>query len=319
MKRPLVIMLAAGLFASSAEANIISFFETRFDTDYASAGVGGLRGTGNGDITLSGISGTVDQAWLYWHGPTNSTNPAHNASITVNGSPVTGTNIGFSDDNFWGQDNSQAYRADVTSLVSGNGTYSLDNLLPNNSNGASLIVYYDDGNPANNMDVVTFAGNDANFANAFDPLGWDVTLSGINYTSGAAALSMTVSDGQDFGINDDGSFIMNGATLNSGDVFDGTTVPATPGSSVGNGALWDIVEFDVTSLLSPGANTLNLTHTGINDALSAIHFAVKLPVGAAPQQPPTQPPGPPTPGVPLPATLALLGVGLTLLGIRKQR
>ena len=131
------------------------------------------------------------------------------------------------------------------------------------------MVYYDDGNDANNIDVVNFQGNDANFANAFDPPGWDITLDGINYTSGDAFLSMSVSDGQDFGLGNDGQFFLNGvdiAAMFDGSIFEGDSVPNTPGSTVGNGGLWDIVNIDITSFLTPGLNTLNLTHTGISDA-----------------------------------------------------
>lgn len=287
----------------SASANLISFFETQRDTGFAYAGVGGLRGTGFGDITLSGVTGAVSQAYLYWHGPTNSTDPAFNADISFDGSAITGTNIGFSDDNFWGQENSQAYRADVTSLVSGDGTFSLTGFSPDNSNGASLVVYYDDADSSNNRDVVTFDGNDANFSNAFDPDGWDVTLSGIDYTSGTASLVMGVSDGQSFY---DGDFFING--INIGAVFNGTTTPATPGSTVGNGNLWDLLEIDITSFLSPGLNTINLTHTGRTDALSGIHFHVNLPAGSAPPDPND---------IPEPMSLLLLSSGLLLLRRKK--
>jgi hypothetical protein len=316
MKLKPLIACGALLCASTANANLISFFETEFNTDYASAGVGGLRGTGFGDISLVGVSGTVTRAYLYWHGPTSSDDPAFNANLTFNGAAVTGTNIGFSDDNFWPPNtNSQAYRADVTSLVTGSGTYSLAGLQANHSNGASLVVFYDDGDDSNNFDVVTFDGNDANFDNPFDPVGWDVTLAGINYTSGTALLSMTVSDGQNFGLGDDGIFFLNGIALNTGDVFEGQSVPQTAGTSVPNGGLWDIVTFDITSFLTPGLNTLNLTHRGVNDALSAIHFAVLLPVGSAPEQPGD----PPVVGVPEPGTLGLMLAGALGFGLSRRK
>ena len=293
--------------AAPAHANLISFFETRFDTDYAFAGVGGLRGNGFGDITLSGVSGTVTQAYLYWHGPTNSASPTHNADVTLNGSAVTGTNIGFSDDNFWGRANSQAYRADVTALVSGDGTYTIAGAIPDDTNGASLVAFYDDGDDTNNRDIVTFDGNDANWPNSFDPDGWDISLSGIDYSGGSAFLHLGVSDGQDFV---DGDFLLNGMTVLSGSVFQGLSVPQTPGSSVGNGGLWDILTIDVTAFLSLGMNTLTLTHSSPpDDALSAIHIAIDLPAGAAPPV-----------GMPEPGTLGLLLGGAFLgFGARRMR
>lgn len=109
-----------------ARANAISFAETIFDTNFVTSDIG-LRDVGAGSLTVSGVTGPVTDALLFWHGPTNSTDPAANANVNFNGTAITGTNIGFSQDNFWNSANSQAYRADVTSLVSGNGTYALSN------------------------------------------------------------------------------------------------------------------------------------------------------------------------------------------------
>jgi len=301
--RKISILLITLAFSNAVSANLISLFETQRETDFAYAGVGGFRGTGAGDIALSGVTGSISQAYLYWHGPTNSADPTFNANVMLNGNAISGSNIGFSDDNFWNQDNSQAYRADVTGLISGDGTYSLSGFSPDNTNGASLVVYYDDGDTTNNRDIVTFDGNDANFPNAFDPDGWDVTLSGINYTSGTASLLMGVSDGQDFGIGNDGDFFING--INIGSIFDGITVPTTVGTSVSNGGLWDLLEIDITSFLTPGSNTINLTHSGNQDALSAIHFHVNLPAGAAP-------PDPNPVDAPKPLILFLLATGLLM-------
>lgn len=48
--------------------------------------------------------------------------------VTCAGQPVTGAHSGFAYDNCWNFTNSQGYRADVTSLVSGNGSSSLSDL-----------------------------------------------------------------------------------------------------------------------------------------------------------------------------------------------
>jgi hypothetical protein len=297
---------------SAAHANIISFFETQRNTDFTSAGVGGLRGTGTGTITLSGISGTVNRVYLYWHGPTNSSDPGFNATITFNGVTITGENIGFSDDNFWGQANSQAYRADVTALVSGDGAYTIAGLFASNSNGASLLAFYDDGDDTNNRDIVLFNGNDANFDNSFDPLGWNIVLNNILYSGGDVGLQLHVSDGQNFGPTDDGTLTINGAPFVTGGIFQGDSTPATPGTTVPNGSLWDIKNFDLTALFTLGLNDLTIGLGAISDALSAIVAAINLPAGAAPPDPDPIP-------VPPAALLLLTGAGALTAMRRKKK
>ena len=267
---------------------------TIYNTDFTSAGVGGLRNVGAGVITLSGVSGTVTKAYLYWHGETNSSTNVGN-SIIVNGSPVSGTSIGVSSDNCWGFANSQAYRADVTTLVqlTGNGVYALSGFGAMNPNGASLIVFFDDGIPGNNRDVVIFEGNDSNIffggisgnpdAPA-DPAGWNVTLNGINYTSGTANIQLHVADGQVF--PDPGLNVNNAVLLPPGQNFSGNTVPSANNGPGNNGSLWDIRTFNVTSFLSPGPNNLSMVTTNDGtDCLGLIVALVDLPSGAAP--PPT--------------------------------
>jgi len=288
----LVLALAAlaafGLYGRPTSANDIASYQTFFDTDVTAAGHGGIRGVGTGEeegsIHVAGVSGTVTKALLYWHGPTDSTDPSANASVTFAGTPITGTNIGFSDDNCWDYANSQAYRADVTSLVTGNGDYALANFIKEgvaDINGASLIVFFDDGDDTNNRDVVLFDGNDSNIPNIYDDDGWNVTLSGINYTSGSASIDLHVSDGQSY---DDDALVLNGTTTlaSTGAIFQGDSVPNGLSAEETDGGLWDIKSYDVTADLTLGPNTLTLT-TGVNfDCLSLVVAAINLPAGAAP-------------------------------------
>ncbi len=291
-----VALATVSIDGRPVRANDIAEFETVFATDVASAGFGGMRGIGTGDITLSGVSGTVTEALLYWHGPTDSDDAAVNADVTFAGTGITGANIGFSDNNCWGFDNSQAYRANVTSLVPGNGSYSLSDFLKADAdiNGVSLIVFFDDGDDGNNRDVVLFDGNDSNIPNIFDADGWNVTLAGINYDSGTASMDLHVSDGQTF---PDDALILNPGPITlapTGPIFEGDSVPNGASAASTNGGLWDIKSFDVTSALTPGDNTLTLTTGLASDCLSLIVAAVDLPAGAAPNQPPTITLDPPT-------------------------
>ena len=305
--------LAAAVFSTAATATDLTFFKTVFNTDFTAVGIGGLRnGAGTATLNLSGVTGPVSEAYLYWHGPTNIATAdaaTANSNISFAGTAITGTYLGISSDNCWGFANSVAYRADVTSLITGNGNYSLANFIKTGVqiNGFSLIVFFDDGDDTNNRDVVMFNGNDSNINNPFDAPGWNITLSGINYTDGTANLQFHVADGQTFA--DDAIRINGDVFVPAGNVFQGTNAQNGGSGFPGNGLLWDINTYNVTSLLNPGLNTLNITTGVASDCLACVLIAIDLPAGAAP---------PPPNGTPEPGSLALLG-GALLAGFGARR
>lgn len=268
---------------------------TVFNTDFVAAGVGAMRNQpGPHAIRVGGVSGSVKKAHLYWQGPTNSTSPGANAHVFLNGAAVTGRNIGFSSDGCWGFLNSQAYTADVTAIVAANGTLSSTDsstyVLTGfgtgsvNTNGASLLLFYDDGNAANNRDIVVQAGNDANLGNSFDPPGISATLTGILYSGGPARLQLHIADGQ---ISyPDGALVINGVTkIPASEWISGFSVPGMNNGPAGNGRLWDIKRIDVAPDLSaagPAPQTLQVQNDLASDCLNLVVAAFDLPRGAAP-------------------------------------
>lgn len=182
-------------------------------TDVAVAGVGGIgeRGPpglgGAGVIALSGVSGSVQKAWLYWHGIdlekaqygyVGGNFDYDEAAIEFEGNNIIGTRIaGMGDNNCWANDTSPnmetaaLYRADVTSFVQahGNGDYVFSGLADgggHSASGLSLIVYFDDGNPDNNLHVRHFEGLKTN---------WNTTFK-VYYQGGPVEAILHVVDGQ---------------------------------------------------------------------------------------------------------------------------
>jgi hypothetical protein len=271
---------AFDIFAPPPSANL-----TVLNTDVTAAGRGAMRGNGTGFISLGGVTGSVTRALLYWHGPTNSTNPAVNATVTFAGHNVTGANFGIASDNDWGMVNSQSYGADVTWLVPGNGNYSLSNFrkagdgVQADINGASLIVFFNDGNVENNRDVYLLATNDSTWDSPFN---WATSLSGILYGGGTAQLQLHVADGQGWG---DGGLFLNSESpfVPAGANFQGNSVPPTEGAEIPFGTtiggLWDIKSYTIPSgvLTTDGLSSVNLSSPLDNDALSIVVMLVNVP------------------------------------------
>src|SRR5207244_8521756 len=104
-----------------------------------------------------------------------------NSEIVVNGRWSTGQSLKDAGPNQWTYNSethvyglSKVYRADITPLVKaqGEGVYAISNLVKCREievNGASLLVFLDDGNANNNnnSDVALYEGNDSTDALKF--------------------------------------------------------------------------------------------------------------------------------------------------------
>src|SRR4030095_4918685 len=265
------------MMAAVASATPIQNMRTESNVDWTSAGVGGVGG-GSGSINLSGVSGSIGKAFLYCHGvdsrPAGGTGQYDNETITFNGTSVTGTSLGNATTNCWAQPpssgSSRAFRADVTSLVTGNGSYSLSGLSGkpgHNANGASLVVTFNDGNGSNNRDLVFFEGNDSNNPEGFagEDVGWKARTAGLTYLGGMVSAQVRASDGQSgAGFGDSALTFASGSgtvTINDDSGrWDGASVPNAGSSRALNGALWDIHTFDLGGAFAgPGSYTINMS------------------------------------------------------------
>ena len=315
-KQVLIAAAAVLVWPALAPATPIHNVRTESNIDWTSAGIGGVGG-GSGTIHLTGVSGTVHAAFLYWHGIDRQSSGGDgtydNETITFKGTQVTGVSLGDATTNCWespigntSDGSSRAFRADVTNLVPGNGDYPISGLSDHagsSANGASLVVVFDDGNPNNNRDLVFFEGNDSNNPQGFpgEDDGWHATLTGINYRGGAVHAQLHVADGQDFHSDalplDDNTltFSSSGGNVVIPDtspppvpsLWDGNSVPDAGTSRASNGALWDIHNFNLTGAFgAPGPATLQMDGQSYNlDCLGLVLLLLDLEPGSAPPTP----------------------------------
>jgi len=229
---------------------------------YMAAGVG-LRNTGTGTITIAGIpaTATVTNAYLYWAIIDYSPMPPGLASATFASNPINGTLIGTDVDPCWPPNTIYAFRADVTSYVTGNGAYivTIASGLIDGSNpwgsggspipeaeGASLVVVFSDpASPYTN--IVIHEGAVTHWG-----ITWPtVTMPHSAAISTSATTTYIIADGQISG-ND---AIFNGATIAT-NVFQGSD-PHPPGWSYGG--LWDTTTFPVSVAIGSTSETATIS------------------------------------------------------------
>lgn len=142
-------------------------------TGIATGGTG-LAATGSGTIGVTVPDGaTVEQVLLYWEGQYYRNSGGSDPDLVVEGTEVTGTLIGtsFHFNNATGSIDSDTYRADITGLgLVSAGANSIDVSGAEFgfvSDGAGVIVIYDDGSEPASIDIRD--GNDGAFINFPEP------------------------------------------------------------------------------------------------------------------------------------------------------
>jgi hypothetical protein len=258
---------------------------------YTAAGTA-MRNVGYGTINITGVpaGATVVSATLLWDILNDSDDPAL-AQGSFDGTAITGTEWASGATPCWSAVSSNfSYEADVTSLVTGNGGYSLTGFASGDTDGrdpwnvgsdapmlegASLVVVYQMASmPLANIQIgaggtETDTGNEA-----------DAIMGGFTVTNPAAVTTTyIVADGQESG----NSAGFDGSTL-PGVGFPGADPQSVPGYS--QGTLWDTVTTDVSSLVNIGDTSASMSVTGGTDCL--VWVGQVLDVSSAPTAPCTQ-------------------------------
>ncbi len=251
------LLLSSVLVTRPAQADgdgLLSLsYSVSLEGDAVIAGVG-LRGSGTGDIVVSGIpdGAVVRKAFLYW-----ATIGTQNlfTSPTLNGQSVSGKVIGTAADTCWNAKGNFVYRAEVTSLVSGNGTHTIaalpsSGVFVDDSQGAALVVVYSTAGAARRTILI----NDGAVTLDYETQAYTDTIQGFvpDDPLTSAQVTYIVGDGQSWL---DGDLTFNGSVLDTS---------AFVGS---DGDYWDTLSYDVTSLAptSPSTTTIDDHHAPLGD------------------------------------------------------
>ena len=283
--RPQQATVRHAAMASSAAAtgSLSSVLSESVHGGYTAAGTG-MRNLGYGAISITGIpaGATVKSATLLWDILADSAGPSF-AQGTLDGKAFTGTQWASGASPCWPPGANFSYEADVTSLVTGNGSYKLAGFATGQSDGAdpwtsgptapldegaSLVVVYE----LPSMPQVTVQIAEG----ATETPGGTASATLNGFTVGAKASASTtyiVADGQMPG--NTASFA--GTTL-PGVSFPGNDPQAVPHYSQGN--LWDTVTTDVSSYLSPGDTSATIGVTGGQDCLVWVGQVLSVSTGA---------------------------------------
>lgn len=259
------LLLPSGVLPSGARADGDGTLGLRTDergigVGLATAGVGlsGRRESGpdapvtEGTISLTTIpaGATILSADLYWvvYG-----SPA-DATVTLDGTAITGTLIGTSAWTCWTKympaEVNRVYRADVGSMVTGNGDHVIAGfpsaLATSDTQGASLVVVYDDPAATDVMGTVIVLDGAVtmDFGNQLR-----TSFLSVNTGTGASAAFLHLGAGDGQSLLDDDDLRIDGATI---------AYPAGGHFRSASGRYWDATRYDVTGDLRTGMHDVPL-------------------------------------------------------------
>ena len=219
----------------------------------ASEGIGlAVRsgGPASGTIQIPDVpdGAQIERAFLYW-----AVLAGDDSSVVLNGQPVTGAQIGRSPDTCWfnvgqpdpAQDN-RVYRADVSGLVGGNGSYSVAGVgngtgnLNGDGQGASLVVVYSHPEAVFETQIVINDGAITGGVPGHFLTGMEHTFDGLFDERVTQGLRLHVGVGDTQLEFNDGPMKFAGATVLPANQFTGSDGPG-----------WDDVTLDLQPSLLP--------------------------------------------------------------------
>ncbi|MBS2014952.1 MAG: DUF3344 domain-containing protein [Deltaproteobacteria bacterium] len=250
------------------------------------AGAGPPAPVTTGTITIAALpaGAVITNAYLYWM----TYGTAGNASMTLDGTVLTGAAIGTAPGTCWEDDiatgiaystfSNFAFRADVTAMVTGNGAHTLTGFPSGtataDTHGASIFVVYTDPAATNGGHVLLYDGA--------------ATLSStsrVNITLGNIQPPATISSARFLVAAGDGEVVLADGLLR----FAGTPLPAPPPGGQhfrqSAGPYWDDRNYDVSTLLDSTQTSVTWSTNYAADCLTFPFSAITIQSPTVPDAP----------------------------------
>jgi hypothetical protein len=258
LKQSMMLCVVAGAATTAlGQWSGIPFYHSVHQGDFVMGGTTTRDGVSFGDpapITIAGIpaGSTIVAAYLNWNYLTSAPGGGGEPAVTLDGFSISASKMeSASPDLCWGFSTTTAYYADVTSLISGNGTYFLggagnDGGTGGFGEGASIAVVY--SNPLEPTREINLycgvVGSDTTGGTAVTPHSF-VTM----YPGGPLHFAINGLDGQAF----PDEFFIEGIPA---DAYGGVGAPgnAWPGAlgAFPSDNLYDIKDGDASPYVLPG-------------------------------------------------------------------